>query len=51
MHTVEVTLTPERLDKTKILFERNRGDLENNPKKYENHTWYVSAIMLIGDLK
>ncbi len=50
VHTVEITLTPEKLDKSKILFERNRGDLEKNPKKYETHTWYVSSIMLIGEL-
>ncbi len=51
VHTVEIALTPEKLDKSKILFERNRGDLEKDPKKYGNHTWYVSSIMLIGELE
>lgn len=50
VHTVEITLTPEKLDKSKILFERNLGDLEKSPKKYETHTWYVSSVMLIGEL-
>lgn len=50
VHHVEVTLTPDQLDKGKILFERNRGDLEANPKKYRDHTWHVSSIMLIGEL-
>jgi hypothetical protein len=51
VHLVEITLTPERLDKAKILFEKNRGDLAAKPEKYRDHTWYASSIMLIGDLK
>ncbi len=51
VHSVELGLTPTRLDKQKILFERNRGDREAKPEKYRDHTWYISSIMLIGELK
>ncbi|MGB0579994.1 MAG: SGNH/GDSL hydrolase family protein [Limisphaerales bacterium] len=50
IHRVEITLLPTKLDKQKILFERNRGDLKSKPEKYRDHTWYASAIMLIGDI-
>ncbi len=50
-HTVTITLTPNTLDKHNILFERNRDDLKSKPDKYQDHTWYPSAIMLIGELK
>jgi lysophospholipase L1-like esterase len=51
VHSVEIRLTPNQLDKSKILFERNRGDLAAQPDKYRDHTWYVASIMLIGDLR
>lgn len=51
IHQVEIRLTPEQLDKKRILFERNRHDLNAKPAKYRDHTWYASSIMLIGDLK
>ena len=51
VHQIELRLTPGKLDKQKILFERNRGDLQAKPEKYRDHTWYVSSIMLIGDLR
>jgi len=51
VHRVEITLTPEQLDKEKILFEKNRGDLEKYPRKYHDHTWFVSSIMLIGEIQ
>ena len=51
VHRVEISLTPEQLDKEKILFEKNRGDLEKYPRKYRDHTWYVSSIMLIGEIQ
>lgn len=51
IHTVKITLTPNKLDKRAILFERNRGDFEAKPEKYHEQTWYPSAIMLIGELK
>lgn len=51
VHQVEIRLTSEQLDKKKILFERNRGNFEAKPENYRDHTWYVSSLMLIGDLK
>lgn len=50
VHSVEITLMPAKLDKERILFERNRGDLKAKPEKYRDHTWYVSSIMLIGEI-
>ena len=37
-------------DKAKLLFERNRPDMEKNPAKYEGARWYVGALMLIGEV-
>lgn len=51
LHEVTITLTPTSLDKRKILFERNRTDLEAKPEKYSGLTWYASSIMLIGEIK
>ena len=51
IHTIKVTLTPNSLDKRAILFERNRGDLDSKPNKYQGHTWYAASLMLIGELK
>ncbi|MFG0265248.1 MAG: GDSL-type esterase/lipase family protein, partial [Rhodopirellula sp. JB055] len=50
-HTVRIELTPNQLDKRAILFERNRNDFDAKPDKYQDHTWYPSTLMLIGDLK
>jgi lysophospholipase L1-like esterase len=50
-HTVKMELTPNQLDKREILFERNRGDFDAKPDKYQGRTWYASSLMLIGDLK
>lgn len=49
-HTVRVTLLAEAPDKAKILFEKNRADLDKNPAKYAANQWHLGAIMLIGDL-
>lgn len=50
-HTVKVTLLPDKLDKTKILFEKNLPDLEKHPDKFAGHTWYAGSIMVIGDVE
>lgn len=49
-HSASLTLMKEVPDKAKILFEKNRPDMEKNPEKYEGASWYVGAVMLIGDL-
>lgn len=33
-HTLTIKVTDEHLDKTSILFERNRNDLKEHPGKY-----------------
>jgi len=48
-HTVTLTLSPERLDRRSILFERNRQDFDEHPEKYRDTHWYVGGILLIGE--
>jgi len=36
-------------DKAAILFEKNRPDIEKDPGKYADNTWYAAAILLLGD--
>lgn len=48
-HTVTVALDASAPDKTTILFEKNRPDLEKNPAKYAPNHWNVGAILLIGE--
>lgn len=50
-HTIEITLTPEQLDKREILFEKNREDFDKNPGKYKEHTWFVCSLMIIGEIE
>lgn len=49
-YQVRATLTGEKLDKKEVLFERNREDFDKNPDKYKDHSWYVSSLLIIGDL-
>lgn len=49
VHTVKVTLDGTPLDKAAILSRlNNRMD---DPKRFEGLSWYVSQVMLIGDLE
>lgn len=50
-HRVSVTLTPTRLDKREILFERNRDKFDQDPDPYADHAWYASSILLIGEIE
>lgn len=50
LHSVRITLTDTLLDKRDILFEKNREDFDETPEKYAEHTWYVSSLLIIGDL-
>ncbi len=50
-YRVKVTLLPEKLDKRKILFERNREYYDKNEGRYEDHTWYVSSLLVIGEIE
>lgn len=49
-HRATFTLTETAPDQEKILFEKNRPDLEKDPAKYADRVWYASAILLLGDL-
>lgn len=50
VHRVTLTLKAGAPDKAKILFERNRPDLEKNPAKYAANAWHAASILLLGDL-
>lgn len=49
-HIVRITLTPETLDKRNILFERNREFFDRHPDRYSEHTWYISSLLVIGNV-
>ncbi len=48
---VKVTLLPEQLDKRNILFEKNRDYYDKNTARYEDHTWYASSLLIIGEIE
>ncbi|MBB3207054.1 lysophospholipase L1-like esterase [Rhodopirellula rubra] len=50
VHRFEVTVTPTQLDKREILFESKRAYFDENPKRYEDHTWYIGSLLVIGDV-
>ncbi len=50
LHRVRIELSPEKPDKRKILFEHNRAYFDKNLEKYSEHTWYVSSLLLLGEL-
>ena len=49
-HHLRLTLLPDPPDKAKILFEKNRPDLEKNPAKYAGNDWYAGALLILGDV-
>lgn len=50
IHHVTITLTDEPLDKREILFERNREKFDEDPSRYEPHTWYAGSLLIIGEI-
>ncbi len=48
VHTVTVTIDNALPDKPAILARLNNK--MDNPKRFEGHVWYVSRIMIIGEL-
>ena len=50
VHEIRIRVLSEKLEKDKILFEKNRADFEKSPAKYEPINWYAGAIFLIGEL-
>jgi hypothetical protein len=49
-HHIRITLLAEPPDKAKILFEKNRPDLEKNPAKYAGNYWYAGGLLILGDV-
>jgi hypothetical protein len=50
VHQVSIKVLSEKIEKEKILFDRNRADLTKSPEKYEGANWYAGAIFLVGEL-
>ncbi|GAA4399223.1 SGNH/GDSL hydrolase family protein [Nibrella viscosa] len=48
IHTVELTLSNEPLDKAAIL--QKRGSTINDPRRYAENAGYASQVLLIGEL-
>ncbi|GAA4457009.1 SGNH/GDSL hydrolase family protein [Nibrella saemangeumensis] len=48
IHTVELTLSDEPLDKAAIL--QKRGNAINDPRRYAENAGYASQVLLIGEL-
>lgn len=49
-HSVTATLLADPPDRARILFEKNRPDLEKNPDKYKGTVWHAGALLLLGEL-
>jgi hypothetical protein len=49
-HTVKIRVLPDKIDKSRILFEKNRPDFDKFPEKYAPTNWYAGAIFLVGEL-
>jgi hypothetical protein len=50
VHEVTITVLAEAPDKAKILFDRNRADLDKNSDKYAPTNWYAGAIFIVGEI-
>jgi hypothetical protein len=48
LHTVKIEVSPEALDKLKILSQRN--EKMDNPTRFDGTNWYAGSLLLIGDL-
>ena len=49
IHTVEVKVLDDDIDKMSILQEHRRPDMEKNPNKYAGKNWYVGNIFILGE--
>jgi hypothetical protein len=48
LHNVKIEVSPEALDKLKILSQRN--EKMDNPTRFDGTNWYAGSLLLIGDL-
>ena len=49
-HKIKIQLSATAPEKEKILFEKNRPDLQKNPDKYAGNFWYLGGLLVIGDV-
>lgn len=49
-HHLHLTLLAEAPDKAKILFEKNRPDMEKTPAKYAGNYWYAGGLLILGNV-
>jgi len=49
MHTVKIEIHPDQPDKVRILSQRK--EKMDDPKRFDGRAWYISAILLVGDLE
>jgi len=47
VHSVKITIHPEKPDKSTILSQRQ--EKMDNPKRFDGTTWYAGAILLLGE--
>jgi len=50
IHTIQIKVLPERIDKEHILFEHHRNDLHEHPEKYRDQKWHAAGIFLDGEI-
>jgi len=50
VHSLQMVLSDEELDKREILFKKNREFFDNHPDNYEAEVWHVGSVMIIGDI-
>ena len=49
-YKISISLTPEKLNKREILFEKNREFFDKNPEKFTEHTWFAGSLLVIGEV-
>ena len=49
-HEVTIRVLDEEFDKSQVLFERNRDDIEKSPEKYEPNRWHTGSIFIVGEM-
>ncbi|QDT05508.1 hypothetical protein K227x_39080 [Rubripirellula lacrimiformis] len=50
LHRVAVTVTHRKLDKREILFEKNREFFDSHADRFDDQTWYIGSLLVIGDV-
>lgn len=50
LHHAKITVKKSPIEKAKILQTRHPGVVEKNPEDYQAQDWYISALMIVGDV-